>query len=307
MGSAIIYYLFVRPLSVLPLWILYRFSDFFYLLLITVLPYRKKVIEDNIVRSFPEYSKTQRTTLQRKFYRHFADLLIEGVANLSMSENQLRSRIKVKNPELMNELFHKGQSVILVSGHYNNWEWLISAQNFLFPHQAMGIGMPMTNKFWDKKVNSRRQRFGMKVVHSGNFKKEISENMTTPVAILTLADQSPGDSRKSYWMDFLHQQTAVLFGPEQMAHTFDFAVVFYVMRKKKRGYYEMELKLITDQPKSTSWGEITEAHCRLLEQEIIHQPEFWVWSHKRWKRSVPADLEQLKREQNEKFNERFGY
>jgi KDO2-lipid IV(A) lauroyltransferase len=307
MGSAIIYYLFVRPLSVLPLWILYRFSDLFYLILITVFPYRKKVIETNIVRSFPNYSKSQRKALKRKFYRHFADLLIEGVANLSMSENQLRSRIKVKNPELMNELFHKGQSVILVSGHYNNWEWLISAQNFLFPHQAMGIGMPMTNKFWDKKVNSRRQRFGMKVVHSGNFKKEISENMTTPVAILTLADQSPGDSRKSYWMDFLHQQTAVLFGPEQMAHTFDFAVVFYVMRKKKRGYYEMELKLITDQPKSTSWGEITEAHCRLLEQEIIHLPEFWVWSHKRWKRSVPADLEQLKREQNEKFNERFGY
>lgn len=307
MGSALAYYLLVRPLSILPLWILYRFSDLFYLLLITIFPYRKKVIEGNIARSFPSFTISERTTLKRKFYRHFADLLIEGIANLSLSDKQLRSRVKVKNPEVMNDLFQKGQSVILVSGHYNNWEWLISAQNFLFPHQAMGIGMPMTNKFWDKKVNTRRQRFGMKVVHSGNFKNEIRENMTSPVAILTLADQSPGDSRKSYWMNFLNQETAVLFGPEQMAHTFDFAVVFYAMRKISRGHYEMELKLINDQPRTTSWGEITESHTTLLEKEIIDHPEYWVWSHKRWKRAIPNHLEQLKQEQHEKFNERFGY
>jgi KDO2-lipid IV(A) lauroyltransferase len=307
MGSAIAYYLIVRPMSLLPLWILYRFSDLFFLILITVFPYRKKVIEGNIKRSFPTYTKEDRLILKRKFYRHFADLLLEGIANLSLSEKQLRSRIIIKNPEVMTELYRKNQSVILVSGHYNNWEWLISAQNFLFPHQAMGIGMPMTNKFWDKKINERRQRFGMKVVHAGNFKKEIHETMTQPVAILTLADQSPGDSRKSYWMDFLGQPTAVLFGPEQMAHSYDFAVVFYAMRKVTRGYYEMELTLLTDEPRTRSYGEITEAHTKLLEREIKAQPEFWIWSHKRWKREIPKDLEQLKKEQYEKFNERFGY
>lgn len=307
MGSAIAYYLFVRPLSLLPLWILYRFSDLFYLLLISVFPYRKKVIETNIENSFPTLTNEERSLIKRKFYRHFADLLIEGVANLSLSEKQLRSRLIVKNPELMEELFIKNQSVILVSGHYNNWEWLITAQNFLFSHQAIGIGMPMTNKFWDQKVNARRQRFGMKVVHSGNFKKEIEENMTRPVAILNLSDQSPGNSRKSFWMNFLNQQTAVLFGTEQMAHTYDFAVVFYVMRKRSRGYYEMELKLITDEPRTLSWGEITELHTRLLEEEIIKNPEYWIWSHKRWKREIPEDLEQLRKEQHEKFNKHFGY
>jgi KDO2-lipid IV(A) lauroyltransferase len=265
------------------------------------------VIEENISRSFPKMNFREKRYLRNKFYRHFADILIEGIANLSLSERQLRKRLVVKNPELMEELYRKQRSVILVSGHYNNWEWLISAQNFLFPHQAMGIGMPMTSKFWDKKVNQRRQRFGMKVVHSGNFKEEIENTMNRPIAVLTLSDQSPGNSRKSYWMEFLHQPTAVLFGAEMMAHTYDMAVVFYSMRKIKRGHYEMELTLITEEPTSTKWGEITEAHTHLLEKEILNKPEHWIWSHKRWKREVPSDLEKLKKEQHEKFDAHFGY
>ncbi|MFN5912495.1 MAG: lysophospholipid acyltransferase family protein [Bacteroidota bacterium] len=307
MIAALVYYLFVLPLSWAPMFILYRFSDIFYLLLLTVVPYRKKVIEENLKRSFPQLSSKERKQIKRRFYRHFADILIEGIANLSLSERALRKRLTVKNPEVMEELYRKGESVILVSGHYNNWEWLISAQNFLFSHQAMGIGMPMTSKFWDRKVNQRRERFGMKVVHSGNFKKEIDEHMNRPLAVLTLADQSPGNSKKSYWMDFLHQKTAVLFGAEMMAHTYDMSVVFFCIRKVRRGHYAMELKLITENPKEMSWGQITEAHTRFLEKEILRQPEYWIWSHKRWKRELPADLEQLKKEQHEKFNAHFCY
>ena len=108
-------------------------------------------------------------------------------------------------------------------------------------------------------------------------------------------------------MDFLHQKTAVLFGAEMMAHTYDMSVVFFRMRKVRRGYYEMELELITENPKEMSWGQITETHTKLLEKEILQQPENWIWSHKRWKRKVPSDLEQLKKEQYEKFNTHFGY
>lgn len=305
MGAKLAYYLFVFPLSHLPMWCLYRFADFFYLLLISVFPYRKAVIEGNLKRSFPDKSPKEIKKLRNAFYRHFSDLLVEGIKNLSISKKELLHRFKVKNPALMDELFTQNKSVILVSGHYNNWEWLITAQNCLFPHQAMGIGMPMTSKFWDKKVNEQRSRFGMKVVHAKNFKEEIKKYNDHPVAILTLGDQSPGDARKSYWMEFLHQQTAVLFGTEQMAHSNDFAVVFFVNRKVKRGYYEMELSLITDNPSSCEWGEITEKHTLLLENEIKANPAFWVWSHKRWKREIPSDLEQLKKEQHDKFNATF--
>lgn len=287
------------------MWALYLFTDLLYILLLTVFPYRREVVESNFKRSFPELSTKDIKKLKRKFYRHFCDLLAEGIKNLSISKDELQRRFKVMNPEIMQELFKKNKSVILVSGHYNNWEWLITSQNFLFEHQAMGIGMPMTSKFWDKKINERRQRFGMKVIHSKNFKEEIKKNSHRPVAILTLGDQSPGDSRKSYWMEFLNQLTAVQFGTEQMAHEFNFSVVFFATRKVKRGYYEMELKLITEDPGSKSWGEITEEHTRMLEKEIRKAPQFWIWSHKRWKREIPSDIEQLKKEQHAKFDQRY--
>lgn len=305
MAAKFAYYCLVLPMSYLPLRMLYLLTDLFYILLITIVPYRKKVVEQNLRRSFPEKTNAEIKKIKRRFYRHFCDLLAEGIKNLSISKSSLTNRFCVKNPEVMDKLFNQHKSVILVSGHYNNWEWLITSQNFLFPHQAMGIGMPMTSKFWDKKINERRQRFGMKVIHSKNFKEEIQKNSKHPIAILTLADQSPGDSNKSYWMEFLHQQTAVLFGTEQMAHEYNFAVVFFAIRKVKRGFYEMELKLLTDEPANCSWGEITEQHVHLLEKEILAQPHYWIWSHKRWKREVPMDLEKLKKEQHAKFDQRY--
>ena len=304
--AAVAYYIFVLPFSYLPLWVLYRFSDLFYLLLLTVFPYRKQVIEQNLKNSFPEHSQQEIRKLRNKFYRHFCDLLIEGVKNLTISEKQLRKRLKITNPEIMQELFDKEKNVLLVSGHYNNWEWLISAQNFLFPPQAYGIGMPMTSKFWDKKVNSRRQRFGMRVVHAKNYKKNLAANPKELKAVLVLSDQSPGDSLKSYWMEFLHQPTAVLFGTELMAHELGYSVVFFHTKKIKRGYYEIELSLITDAPTKEDYGSITEQHTNHLESIIKEKPEYWLWSHKRWKREVPKDLQALKKAQHEKFNRRFN-
>jgi KDO2-lipid IV(A) lauroyltransferase len=304
--AQIAYYIFVIPLSYLPLGVLYVFSDFFFLLLISIIPYRKEVITNNLKRSFPSKSEKEINVLRRRFYRHFTDLLAEGIKNLTISESELKKRYKVKNPELMDELFNNSKNVLLVSGHYNNWEWLITSQNILFPHKAIGIGMPMTSKFWDKKINERRQRFGMQVVHAKNYKEALNSNPDELKAVLVLSDQSPGDSRKSYWTDFLNQQTAVLFGAEMMAHELNYAVVFFATKKIRRGYYEMELSLISQQPNQTEWGFITESHTKLLESTIQQKPEYWLWSHKRWKRDIPQDLEELKKEQHEKFNKRFN-
>ena len=300
--AALAFYIFVLPLSYLPMGFSYLLADLFYLILITVFPYRKKIIDGNLKRSFPGLTPTEILKLKRRFYRHFSDILIEGIKNLSISKRELKRRFTAKNPELMQELYAKNKSVILVSGHYNNWEWLITSQSFLFPHKAYGIGMPMSSKFWDKKINSLRQRFGMKVINSGNFKEAIEES-DEPIAILTLADQSPGDSNKSYWMNFLNQQSAILYGPEYMAIKYNMAVVGFIIRKVKRGHYEMELKLICDDPIKTKWGEITEEHIKMLETAIIEKPEQWIWSHKRWKRDLPTDMDKLRQEQYEKFKQ----
>jgi Kdo2-lipid IVA lauroyltransferase/acyltransferase len=300
----VVYYLFVFPLSKLPLWFTYRFADLFYLLLITVLPYRKKVITANLTKSFPEKSRRNIAELRRKFYRTFADMMIEGVKNLGISEKELKKRFRIENLELMQQLYDEGKSVLLVSGHFNNWEWMITGQNLFFPHQAVGIGMPLSSGFWDKKINALRQRFGMHVIHSKIVKDTFQayERKDVRIATLVLSDQSPGDTLKSYWTTFLGQPTAIAFGAEQLANAYDHAVVFYLPKKMKRGYYSCELQLITDSPGTLNWGEITEKHVSLLEEGIRKYPQGWLWSHKRWKRDLPEDPEALKREQHEKFN-----
>jgi KDO2-lipid IV(A) lauroyltransferase len=303
--SALLYYIIVLPISFLPLGILYKVSDLLYFIFTRVFPYRKAVISGNIQRSFPSKSDAELQQLVKDFYRYFADILIEGVKNLTISKQQLKKRMVVRNPELMQELFDEKRNVILVSGHFNNWEWLISAQNLLFKHQAFGIGMPMTNKFWDKKVNQRRERFGMQVINSTNYQIKFRTYKKKPFAVLTLGDQSPANTSKSYWMNFLNQETAVLFGTEHMANDYNFAVVFFVVHKVRRGYYELELKLVTKEAKNLEWGYITERHTKMLEEEINKNPAQWLWSHKRWKREIPQDLTTLKRKQKKYFEEKF--
>lgn len=306
MFSAILYYILIFPISRLPLWLIYLIADVFYFVLRTVFPYRKKVITQNLQRSFPNKNPKEIDILLHKFYRHLADLLAEGIKNMSISQKELSKRLVVENPDILDQLYKKGKSVILVAGHYNNWEWMITSQNQLFPHQAIGIGKPLSNGFWDKKLNQLRGRYGMIIAHAKNFKEILDTQKTHPVSVLVLTDQSPADSRKSYWMSFLHQPTPVLFGAEMMAFTYDFPVVYYTMKKVKRGYYRVTLQTITEYPKTTSWGEITEAHTRLLENDILNAPEYWLWSHKRWKRAVPEDLEALKRQQKTDFEQKFG-
>lgn len=305
--SAVVYYMFAYPLSKLPLWCSYRIADFFYLLLISIFPYRKKVIVANLTRCFPNKTPQEINRLRRKFYRTFADMLVEGIKNIGISENELLKRYKITNPEVMKKLYDEGKSVLLVSAHYGNWEWMITSQSLWFPHQAVGIGTPLSNGFWNKKLNERRARFGMHIIHSkmvNDTFKTYQEN-DIPIATLILSDQSPGDSLKSYWMEFLGQPTAVLFGAEQLANAYDQAVVFYLPRKVKRGYYEIELELLTDEPRSLEWGQLTELHAKKLEATLIQHPEFWLWSHKRWKRTIPDNLLQLKQQQREKFNRTF--
>jgi len=282
---------------------LYRISDLFYLLLITIFPYRKKIIETNLHNSFPELHDTEIHKLRNKFYRHFADLVIEGIKNLSISKKELSKRFVFKNLELINGILAKNQSVMLISGHYGNWEWMITSLASWFDYKTIGIGMPLTNSFWDKALNERRSRFGLKVAHSGNYKAIIDPN--EPNVILVLSDQSPSNSENSYWMNFLNQQTAVLFGAEFMANDQKFVPVFFQTIKVKRGYYEIEVIPFDGEITHTQYGEITEWHTQMLEKIILKQPEFWLWSHKRWKREIPMHLDELKNSQEARFNARF--
>ena len=301
----ILFYGIVYPLSLLPLGIIYFFTDILYLILRFLLPYRKKVIQKNISRSFPSKSKIEQLKLQHQFYRHFTDLLAESIKNITISKKELQKRFKFNNPEVVNDLYLEQKNVILVSGHYNNWEWMITSQALGLKHHAIGIGMPLKNGFWDKTLNKRRGRFGMTIGSSSNI-NSLFENHPYPYATLLLSDQSPGDERKSFWLEFLNQPTPVIFGCEYLAHQYNQAVVYFEILKQKRGHYSVNFKLICDNPTGMLWGDITKKHTSLLEQTILNAPEYWLWSHNRWKKAVPKDLELLKRKQKDSFETKFN-
>ena len=292
-------------MSYLPFGMIYLFSNITFFLIYYIIPYRRKVVADNVLRSFPALSDKEQDVVVKDFYRHLSYLLAESVKNLSISSNQLKARMTVRNPEIMDELYAESREVLLLSSHYHNWELLITAQNLIFKHQAIGIGMPLSNKFWDKKINDRRERFGMKVVNANNYKEVLNEYSGEPTATLILGDQSPGKDENCYWTDFLNQKTAFFFGAEILANQRNAAVVYAVIHRKKRGYYEVELRVITKQPLEEVYGMITSTYIRNLESDIHDQKYAWLWSHKRWKKAVPENIAEIQANHKERFIKRF--
>jgi len=305
LSDRLLYYCLAVPVGNLPLFISYVIFDFFYLLIRSVIPYRKKVVEQNLKRSFPDASESEIKYIKKKFYGFFTDLFAESIHNLFIGEKSLRKRMTVRNPEVMEQFYDQGKSVILLSSHYNNWEFLITSQSLLFRFQAVGIGSPLSNKYWDRKITNRRERFGMKVVHAANYKEEIRKLTVKPTATLVLGDQSPGKAENCYWTSFLNQETAFYFGAEFMANEFDMPVICGIIHKVSRGKYELELKLITAAPRQESYGFITESYIRNLEEAIILEPRYWLWSHKRWKKQVPENITEVKLQHKERFLKRF--
>jgi len=190
----------------------------------------------------------------------------------------------VINPELLNDYYHQKRSVILVGGHYNNWEFAAISLDLLVLHQAIGIYAPLSDKFFNRKMAESRTKYGVQVITKSAVQDSFNSNRNKLTMTIFGADQSPTYSKRVHWTKFLNQDTAVHVGTELFARKFDYPVVFIRIDKVKRGFYEAKLELLHDNPKSTISGEISDLHTKHLEKIIIEQPEYWLWSHKRWKR-----------------------
>ncbi len=285
---SILYYLVIKPISLLPYFILYGISDIFYYLFYYIIRYRKKVILDNLQRSFPDKSQSEIKALSKKFYRHFMDLVIESIKCFSITPPQIEARMKTLNPELPNTYFEKGQSILIVGGHYNNWEMYAMMVDKDIKHKTYALYSPLSNKYFDEKMKKSRGKYGLKMVSTKLANKLFTDNTNDHSAYIFGSDQSPSNPKKCYWLKFLNQDTGVLFGVEKFAKDFDLPVIYGSIRKIKRGYYEVSYQLVTDQPKENRHGEITEKHTKLLEQDILKKPEYWLWTHRRWKNKKPV-------------------
>ncbi len=277
-----LYYLLILPLSLLPYPLLYLLSNIIFLIMYRVIGYRKKVVFTNLRNSFPYKTNQELKKIMSDFYRHLCDIIMESVKGFTISEKQLRKRLIIKNPEFSNYFADKGQSIIFVGGHYNNWE--ICAQAFAMHsnHKCIGIYKPLSNAFINDKIYISRSKYGMHLISMKQTKKSF-EDGDEPKAIVFGSDQNPANPKKAHWVQFLNQDTGVLFGVERYAKEYDWPVVFVSISKVKRGHYEVEYSLITDSPTEQPHGKITEDFTKRLEQDIINQPQYWLWSHKRWK------------------------
>ena len=284
--SRLLYYLFLKPISMLPLFILYRVSDGMYWVFYRLIGYRKKVVRKNLTQSFPEKSITEIKKIESAFYRHFCDLVIESVRLFSSPEKELKKRNILLNPELPDRYFAEGKSILLIGGHFNNWETSAAILSKQVKHHVVAIYAPLSNPFFEKKIQESRGRFGMELLSMKRVKAGFEENKDKTSAFIFATDQSPTHSKSVHWTRFLNQPTAVLTGTERFAREYDYPILFCYIRKVKRGYYEAEFKTLEDHPASTSEGEITERHVRWLEEQIRELPQYWLWTHKRWKRTM---------------------
>ena len=276
------YYCIILPISLLPFSILYLFSDALFIIVYHIIGYRKKVVLTNLQNSFPEKSTKELNIIMYRFYIHFCDIIMESVKGFSISEKEIRNRFIIRNPVLANKYAKTGQSIIFVTGHYNNWEMCAQAFPLTSDHYCCGIYKPLTNSFLNQKIFSSRSKFGCNLIYMQQTKKSF-EDKSQIKAIAFVSDQSPTNAKRSYWMKFLNQDTGVSFGVEKYSKEYNCPVIYASIIKVKRGYYEVYYSIITENPNNEHDGKITRDYTTKLEKEIINKPQYWLWSHKRWK------------------------
>ena len=287
MKSKLIYWLVYGGMwlfSALPFRVLYVLSDFNYLLMYHVWRYRRKVVRENLEKSFPEKTEAERLQIERKFYRYLSDYMLEDLKLLHMSAEDLCQRIIYKSTEQYLELTEKYGGIIVMIPHYANYEWLIGMGSVMKPGDVpVQVYKPLKDKYLNELFKQIRSRFGGYNIPKHSTAREIiklkREGKNMVVGLIT--DQWPSGDR--YWTTFMGQETAFLNGAERIAKIMNFPVFYCELTKTRRGYCEAEFKLMTEAPKETVEGEITDMFAHELEQTIRREPAYWLWSHKRWK------------------------
>lgn len=281
----LLFNLLLMPLAWLPLWILYRLSDLMAVVLQYGIRYRRKVLRENLGSAFPEKSTKTLRQIEHQYYRHVSDLIVEALYNLRATPPQILRHYRITNRQLIDRYYEQGQSVILMSAHYNNWEYMVSSLNFQLLHHGVGVGKPLDNLSFGQQLTLRRSRYGTEIVDHTNVKAtfEYYHQHHIPTAYMMLSDQSPTNPHKSYWCNFLNHDTAFLYGAEYYARKYNYPVIYYEVVKVRRGFYEITLHELCTDPSRVPQYAITHSYAQRIERTIRQQPAYWLWSHRRWK------------------------
>jgi len=268
-------------ISLFPISVLYLFSDFLYFIIYIVLGYRKKVVQENLNNAFPEKSVEELNQIERDFYHYLCDLLVEVLKGATMTQEQYEQRWTADAAEVI-RIYAQNRSAIFILGHYGNWETAASVCSFYCDYPLNIIYKPIANRNFGKLVNKIRTRFNNTVTPMDKILRKMLKDKNKLTAYAFVSDQSPSP-KKAYWMNFLNQDTAVFTGVEKIAQKLNIPVIYISVQRKKRGYYHIQPIVLFENPKDTQEGEIMHAFMKHLERDIIKNPAYWIWSHKRWK------------------------
>ena len=273
--------LFYYMFSKLPLTILYIFSDFFCFFLKRF--YRKKVVEKNLLNSFPNKSKVERKKIYNGFYKNFCDVFIEVLKAYTITREELKKRIQIENLEEMNQIISEDKPIVIICSHQCNWEWLLLSIGAYFNVNTFGVYKKLTNKTFDKIMYDMRTKFGSTMVEAKNSVEYMNNNLHKIKIIGLAADQCPRIDKKVHWQKFLNQETAFYRGIELIPKKINCKVFFLTMKRIRRGYYNMKLLSLHSPPYDLKKSQILPNYISFLEKEIFTKPSNWLWSHKRWK------------------------
>jgi len=273
-------------ISFLPFSVIYLLSDFLYLVLYKIAGYRLQVVRSNLKKAFPDANTAFLQQTERDFYHNLCDVIAEFLKIPSISAKQIESRVTFTNPELLQQFSNKGISVIGVGSHMCNWEWGgLAVSNKFSGFDCIGVYKPLSNILFDSWFKKLRARFGMRMIPMKGTLRAVVTKGKKPLLLNLIADQTPTLSETEYEPLFLGIPTPVFLGAEKIAKATDMPVLYFTMRRTKRGFYSVTILPISEHPKAEAGHFITDQHLSVLEKEILHQPGNWLWSHRRWKHS----------------------
>jgi KDO2-lipid IV(A) lauroyltransferase len=281
-------YIIVYPIlwciSILPFRLLYAVSDGIYVLLYHIIGYRKKVVKENLNLVFPEKSEAEIKRITKGFYHHLCDMILEAIKSMTISESEMQKRFTFSNVDLLQDIENNGKSIALMCAHYGSWEWIFILQKYM-KNKGYAVYKRLANKYFDKLVRRIRAKYNSHLITTKEtipvlMKAKVNGHLTTCGFV---SDQSPKLDKAFYWAEFMGINVPVHTGAEMLAKRLDMAVVFFRVKRLKRGYYETTFETITLTPKEYENYKITDIFLKLVEQQIYEAPEYYLWTHKRWK------------------------
>lgn len=275
-------YAIIYVFSLLPLRVLYLFSDFFYLIVYKLLKYRKDVVRNNLLIAFPQRPLQEIDKIERQFYKNLMDTMIETIKLFSAGENFLNKHVKA-DISFFDRFYHENQKIQVHLGHNFNWEVFNLYGGIHAKQKLIGVYMPLKSFLADRLFKKMRSKFGTVLIPATKMRAGLLPHRNDSYILGLIADQTPAHPDNAYWVNFFGRPTAFLKGPEKGARAANLPVVFCHSTSVKRGYYQLHFQVLEEHPATLKEGELTVRYAAMLEQTIADHPEMWLWSHRRWK------------------------